>query len=99
MAVTGVADHLINFLILLGLIVPPVAGVYLCRFFLLGDQDFSQEHFDRRSECNWPETLACLLGGSLATWSWMADVSPTGIVPVESLLLTGMIYLLIRRVF
>jgi cytosine permease len=99
MAVTGVADQLINFLILLGLIVPPVAGVYLSRFFLLGDQDFSQQHFDKRGACNWPETLACLLGGSLATWSWVTDFSPTGIVPVESLLLTGTLYLLIRKVF
>ncbi|MDX1406181.1 MAG: cytosine permease, partial [Woeseiaceae bacterium] len=40
-ALIGIADNLIDFLVVLGLLVPPIAGVYLCNFFLLGRTDFS----------------------------------------------------------
>jgi branched-chain amino acid transport system permease protein len=47
-ALGGIADNLIDFLIVLGLLVPPIAGVYLCDFFLLRRTDFSAEHLEHR---------------------------------------------------
>ena len=93
LALIGVADRLVTFLIILGLVVPPVAGVYLTRYFLLGRQDFGQAHFDARPAVEVPELLACVVGGGVSGWAWAVDLSFTGIVPVESLVLSSLLYL------
>ena len=36
----GITDHFIEFLEWLGVIVPPIAGIYLVDYFLLGQQRF-----------------------------------------------------------
>ncbi|HSG89230.1 MAG TPA: cytosine permease [Pseudomonadales bacterium] len=97
LALYGVADRLTDFLVLLGLVVPPVAGVYLTRFFLLGETDFSEAHFAARPMVDVAALTACLLAGAIGLWAWMQDLSLTGVAPIESLLLAGLLYLAAER--
>ena len=43
LAMLGITDHFIEFLERLGVIVPPIAGIYLVDYFLLGQQRFPTE--------------------------------------------------------
>ena len=42
-ALIGISENLIDFLVVLGLLVPPIAGVYLVDFFYFKRTDFSAE--------------------------------------------------------
>ena len=48
-ALVGIAGRLIDFLVLLGLLVPPVAGVYLADFFVFARRDYSAAQLDGRA--------------------------------------------------
>jgi cytosine permease len=47
MAVAGLADYFITFLEWLGVIVLPIAGIYLTDYFLLNRTVFDLEHLDK----------------------------------------------------
>ncbi len=99
LALWGVADRLTDFLIVLGLVVPPVAGVYLSRFFLLGRRDFDSARLAERPAIDVLPFGACMLAGGLSLWAWVAGISATGILPVESLVLAAVLYLGAERLF
>jgi len=80
LALTGLAEHLIGFLVLLGLVVPPIAAVYLTDFFVLGRQDYSRSD----SATNVNALLAGLFGGAVGIASDLSHASITGLPTVES---------------
>ena len=91
LALWGVADRLTDFLILLGLVVPPVAGVYLTRFFLLGDQDYSREALERRPHLDPAALAATVLSGIVSGHAYFTGFTVTGIPSVEALVLAGVL--------
>jgi cytosine permease len=92
-AMIGVADHLISFLVVLGLLVPPIAGVYLCDFFLLGRTDYSEQHLEHRPAIKVNAMIAGVGSGIVATWMYFSGASLTTIAPVDSLLIALVVYL------
>jgi cytosine permease len=92
-AVVGIADRLIDFLVVLGLLVPPIAGVYLCDFFFLGRTDFSPERLEHRPAIKINAMVAGIGSGILATWMYFAGYSLTSIAPLDSLLIAVAVYL------
>ncbi|MDA0679142.1 MAG: cytosine permease [Proteobacteria bacterium] len=92
-AVIGVADHLINFLVVLGLLVPPIAGVYLCDFFVLGRTDFSPKHLENRPAVKVNAMIAGIGSGIIATWMYFSDYSLTTVAPIDSLIIALVVYL------
>ena len=97
-ALTGIADNLIDFLLVLGLLVPPIAGVYLCDFFLLGRTDFSAARLDERPPIRVNAVIVGIGGGVLATWMYYSDLSLTSIAPLDSLLISIVAYLVLEKV-
>lgn len=95
-AVIGVADHLINFLVVLGLLVPPIAGVYLCDFFFLGRTDFSPQRLENRPAVKINAMIAGIGSGVVATWMYFSGYSLTTIAPVDSLLIALVVYLVLE---
>lgn len=96
-AVVGVSDFLIEFLIVMGLLVPPIAGVYLCNFFFLGRRDFSEEHLAARPAF---ETNALVVGigaGIIASWMFFGGWSVTSIAPLDSLIIAVAAYLALEK--
>lgn len=96
-ALVGIADHLIDFLITLGLLVPPIAGVYLCDFFLLGRTDFSVARLENRPAFRTNAMIAGIGGGLIATWMYFSELSITSIGSLDSLLLSVGVYLALEK--
>lgn len=92
-ALVGIADNLIDFLVVLGLLVPPIAGVYLCDFFFLGRTDFSAERLESRPAIRVNAVIAGIGSGLLATWMYFSGYSLTSIAPLDSLVIALFAYL------
>ncbi len=96
-ALIGIADNLIDFLVVLGLLVPPIAGVYLCDFFLLGRSDFSAARLDERPPFRVNAVVVGIGSGLLATWMYYSDLSLTTIAPLDSLVISIAAYLALEK--
>lgn len=96
-ALVGIADHLIDFLIVLGLLVPPIAGVYLCDFFILKRTDFSSARLENRPALKVNALIAGVGSGVLATWMYYSDLSLTSIASLDSLLISIVAYLALEK--
>ncbi len=92
-ALIGVSEHLIDFLVVLSLLVPPIAGVYLSDFFILHRTDFSPARLEGRPPFKITALIAGIGGGVIAAWAYYTDRSLTGIAPLESLLVSVVLYL------
>lgn len=85
LALVGIADNLIDFLLLLGVIVPPIAGVYLIDYFFFGARAAN------------PAT-ACLCAALSAGFGimhyigWFPAALSTGISALDALLLSAALY-------
>jgi cytosine permease len=86
LALTGLADRLIDFLIVLGLIVPPIAAVYITDFFIFGRRDYASPGEGPAARTNVSGLLACLLGALVGIVLYRTGISPTGVPTIESFL-------------
>lgn len=85
LALVGIADNLIDFLLFLGVLVPPIAGVYLVDFFILG-----QSARNPSTAC-----LSALLAtgfGLLHHFAWLPKVTSTGITALDGLCVSAALY-------
>lgn len=96
-ALGGIADHLIEFLITLGLLVPPIGGVYLCDFFLLNRTDFSESRLESRPAIKINAVIAGIGSGLVATWMYYSEHSITSIGALDSLLISIVVYLALEK--
>lgn len=92
-AVMGIADSLIGFLVLLGLVVPPIAGVYLTDYFVLARRDYACDlHLQQRDLTNINGILACAAGGAIGIVTYYTHSSITGVPTIESFASAGLLY-------
>ena len=96
-ALVGISENLIDFLVVMGLLVPPIAGVYLSDFFLFGRRDFSTARLAERPAIRLNAVVVGLGVGLLSTWMYYADRSLTGIGALDSLFLSVLIYYPLQR--
>ena len=89
----GIADYFISFLEWLGVIVPPIAGVYLTDYFVLQRKDFNLELLTKVEDYATPAIVAWLTATGLSAVAFMIDFSVTGIASLDALLLTIPLYL------
>jgi hypothetical protein len=82
----------------MGLLVPPIAGVYLCNFFLLGRSDFSAQKLAERPAFRTNALLVGIGAGLVATWMYLNDFSLTSIAPLDSLVISVAAYLALEKV-
>lgn len=97
-AIVGISDNLIEFLVVMGLLVPPIAGVYLVDFFVFGRTDFSPEHLETRPALRTNAVIAGLGAGLVATWLYYADRSLTSIGALDSLLISVVAYTALQKI-
>ena len=93
LAMAGIADYFISFLEWLGVIVPPVAGVYLTDYFVLQRKDFNLQLLTKVEDYATPAIVAWLTATCLSAVAFMIDFSVTGIASLDALLLTIPLYL------
>ncbi len=97
-AVVGISDRLIEFLIVMGLLVPPIAGVYLVNFFFFKRTDFTAEHLRKRPALRVNALVAGIGSGLLATWMYFSGLSLTSIAPLDSLLISVLLYIALEKI-
>jgi len=92
-AVIGIADRLIGFLVVLGLIVPPIASVYLTDFFVLGRRDYSSNLDERQhGVTNINGILACAAGAAVGCFTYYTHAAITGVPTIESFVSAAVVY-------
>ena len=96
-ALVGIANSLIEFLITLGLLVPPIAGVYLCSFFILGRTDFSADNLQSRPAFKVNALIAGVGTGVISSWMYFNDLSITTIGALDSLFMSIVFYLILEK--
>ena len=87
LALAGIMDHFVAFLILLGIIVPPIAGIYLADYFLIRPTRVSHEQTDAVPKFRWIAivswAVACFVGFIEKTIDW----SVTSVAAIDTLLI------------
>ena len=87
LALAGIMDHFVSFLILLGIIVPPIAGVYLVNYFLIRPTRINVEQLDAVPDFRWDAigswAIACALGFLERAQDW----SITSVTAIDTLLI------------
>ncbi len=96
-ALIGISDFLIEFLIVMGLLVPPIAGVYLCDFFILRRTDFSSARLAIRPAFRVNAMLVGIGAGLVSTWMYFTGASLTSIGSLDSLLISVVAYLTLEK--
>jgi len=97
-AIVGISDNLIEFLIVMGLLVPPIAGVYLVDFFVFKRTDFSAERLDGRPALRINAVVVGLGTGILSTWMFYSDRSLTSIGALDSLFISIVAYIALQKI-
>ena len=99
MAVAGLADYFITFLEWLGVIVPPIAGVYLTDYFLLKRTVFDLDSLEKVEDYDKAALVAWLTATVISVLAFWFAVSMTGIASLDALLITIPLYLLCLKVW
>ncbi len=97
-ALIGISENLIEFLVVMGLLVPPIAGVYLADFFYFGRRDFSPDYLDDRPAIRTNAVVVGLGIGLLSTWLYYTDRSLTSIGALDSLFLSIVAYISLQTI-
>ncbi|MFK7865515.1 MAG: cytosine permease [Pseudohongiellaceae bacterium] len=98
-AVLGLADYFITFLELLGVIVPPIAGIYLADYFILKRQRFVLEDLDQVADFDRAALVAWVIATVVSAYCFWVEFSATAIVSLDSLLVTIPIYLVCTKIW
>ncbi len=98
LAVAGVTRYFIDFLLFLGICIPPVAGIYIADYFWVNRSRYAVENLAGLPRFGWPAFSAWLLASVMAYGAQSAWFSLTTIPSFDSVLLAFGFYLLFSRV-
>jgi cytosine permease len=99
MAVAGLAEYFISFLEWLGVIVPPIAGIYLADFFVLKRQTFDLDKLSKVADYDLAAIIAWLISTLISALAFWFEISLTGIVSLDALILTLPLYLACTKIW
>ena len=98
-AMSGITEYFIDFLQWLGVLVPPIAGVYLTDYFVLGQKDYSLAWREQLPAIDTAALVAWLAGTALAAVGFVAEIGFSRIPSLDALLFTMPIYLGCRKLW
>ena len=97
-AMVGISENLIDFLVVMGLLVPPIAGVYLADFFIFKRRDFSLAHLEARPALRVNAVATAVGSAALSAWLFRADASITSLGALDSLFISLLAYTLLETI-
>ena len=89
LALAGIMDYFVGFLILLGIIVPPIAGVYLADYFVLRPTRINVNQAGPVPDFRWDAIAALTIACAVGIFERTSDWSLTSVTAIDTLL-TGM---------
>jgi cytosine permease len=91
---TGIIGNIVNWLILLGLIVPPIGGAIIADYYVVrGDR--AGFTYDRNTDFNWAAIVAVLFG--IAFGYWVNQTYPAFLFGVAGIASSFVIYVLLAK--
>ncbi len=87
LALAGIMDHFVDFLILLGIIVPPIAGIYLAEYFLIRPARLDSGQPDAVRSFRWAAIGSWAIAGALGFLERAYDWSITSVTAIDTFLL------------
>ncbi|MDA5194124.1 cytosine permease [Govanella unica] len=97
LAVFGISDYLRPYLMLLGITIPPITGIYLADFFLLRRQVYDLSTLHNRPRISWTAFVAWGSAIAIGTLSARSIVSLSGIPACDAIATAFLIYLGLNR--
>jgi cytosine permease len=99
LAMIGITDYFIGFLEWLGVIVPPVASIYLTDYFVLKQKNYSLTLQDSLPDYDRAAIVAWVIGTAISAFTFMSGFSLSTIPTLDALVITAPIYLICRRLW
>ena len=97
LAMIGITEYFVDFLEWLGVIVPPVAGIYLTDYFFLKQKNYSIDLKNRIPDYDHAALIAWIVATIISIVAFVNEISLTTIPSLDALLVTSPIYLLCRH--
>ena len=95
LALAGILDHFISFLVFLSLAIPPVAGIYISHYFLCNGRDFMTA---KQSQWRPAAFIAWFSGIAVAaTLSYGYEISFTSVPACDATLVAALVYVIAFR--
>lgn len=100
LSVIGIINHFVDFLTVLGVAIPPVAGIMVVDYYIL--KRFRKELDESRAIGELPKTVEVINPIALVSWlvaSLIGQFVPLGIPALNSLLAAGVLYYLAMKIY
>ena len=98
-AVLGLSDHLIPFLILLGIAIPPIGALYVVNFFLFNNGSYTSSLLNKSPSICCRAFIAWGVACAFAYFSANGWVTLTGIASIDSILIAAFGYYVLKKWF
>lgn len=92
LALLGIMEHFIPFLLLLGVTTPPIGGIYLIDYFVLRGGVYAMEDLQHGRRINLAAFIAWVGGSTVGLATTYGDYMLTTVPAIDSLLIAGIIY-------
>lgn len=92
---TGIIGNIVNWLILLGLVVPPIGGTIIADYYVVRGDRAGFSH-DRDTDFNWAAIIAVVIG--IAIGYWVNQTYPTFLFGMAGIASSFVIYIILAKV-
>ncbi|MEC9487866.1 MAG: cytosine permease [Halanaerobium sp.] len=96
LAVTGIYNFLVDYLVMLGIFIPPLGGVILGDYFFVWKKDLPELDKTRFPAFRWSSIVSYLLGTLAA---YLGERYGIGIAPLNGILIAGLSLPLVEKAF
>ena len=98
-AASGITDYFLSFLILLGVCIPPIAGIYLADFYFVSNKRYDLLKLKKVPAIHIEAFLAWLLGICIASMTSRDIITLTTIPSCDAVLTAFAVYILQKKSF
>ncbi|MEJ8567685.1 cytosine permease [Elongatibacter sediminis] len=98
LAVVGVTHYFIDFLLFLGISIPPVAGIYIADYFFVHRRSYQLERLKAQPPIAWAAFLAWTMGTVVAWMTTYGYFRLTSIPACDAITVAFLVYLIDKRI-
>lgn len=91
-AIAGIANNFISFLLMLGVVMPPIAAIYVSDYFVLRRGTYEASLLTSNAAVNWKAFFAWAAASSVGFAGTYGELTLSSIPAVDSMVLASLIY-------
>jgi len=99
LAIAGIMEYFVPFLIGLGVAIPPVAGIYVAHFYFVARSNYDVTVLPHMPAIRWRAFIGWGTGTLVGYLTAYQGLTLTTIPALDSLLVSGVLYLVLQRLF